>query len=71
MPTFPQHRNLKVGAKMDNVPLGGSNPPPPAPAIGKSEELSEGIPVSELVSAHLKLIHLQVFETCGYFEAIS
>ncbi|KAK7604648.1 hypothetical protein V9T40_005834 [Parthenolecanium corni] len=52
MPTFPQHRNLKMGAKIDNITLGGSNPPPPAPSIGKAEGLSETIPdpVSELVS---------------------
>lgn len=41
-----------MGAKIDNITLGGSNPPPPAPSIGKAEGLSETIPdpVSELVS---------------------
>lgn len=58
MPTFPQHRNLKMGAKIDNnVPLGGTNPPPPAPSIGKPEGISETIPFSDIVSTNLQEFH--------------
>ncbi len=47
-----------MGAKQSNSShtIGGSNPPPPAPALRKGDALDETISVSALVSNHYFLV---------------